>query len=329
MSGRVTVAVVLLTWNSREEAERCLERVRASEGVDADVLLVDNGSTADDAAYFRGLLGEERVIGLGENRGYAGGMNAGLEFWRRQPGDAPVLIVTPDAELGPDVLAKLVAELDRTPDSGIVGPVVVYSRETGRLAAGGRVDAARARAPLLPGPLAEAPYDADWIDGCCMLVRRAVVREIGEGFDERFFIYFEETDFCGRVRAAGWRVRVVPDAVVDHPKSPGTLPPYYFYYMVRNSYLFWAKNFGTSALRVGAHVAVATLRSWGAVARSLLPGREREEWRRRLRDARLQARAAVLGTRDHLRRRYGPMPDGTMPDGAMPPPHAGRVGAGS
>lgn len=306
------VTVVLLNWNEFEAASACLDRVLASEGVEPDVLVVDNASSGDDAARFTERLGPDRVLAREENTGYAGGMNAGLNFWRERNDPAPVLIITPDVAVHPGTLRGLLDELRATPEAGIAGPVVVYSRTEGRLSAGGTVDRRKVRARLVPTVRESAPHDVDWIDGCCMLVRREALRDV-TGFDERYFIYFEETDFCGRVRAAGWRIRLVPSAEVDHPKSVGTLPPYYFYYMVRNRYLFWKKNFGVGPVRVALDVATATARSVGSVAKSLVvPGR-RGELRKRVRDARLQLRAARVGTLDHLRGRYGRMPASRMP----------------
>lgn len=309
------INVVLLNWNEHDRATDCLDRVLGSTGVDPQVLVVDNASSGDDPERFIERFGADRVLVQPENRGYAGGMNAGLSYWLEQDDDAPVLIITPDAAVAPDTLRLLLDELNATPEAGIAGPVVVYSEADGRLSAGGAVDRRRVRARLLPDVQSEQPYDAEWIDGCCMLVRRAALRDV-RGFDERYFIYFEETDFCGRVRAAGWRIRVVPSARVDHPKSVGTLAPYYFYYMVRNRYLFWEKNFGVGPARVALDVALATAKSWASVVKSLLlPGRWHERGGR-FRDARLQLRAAWVGTLDHARRRYGKMPESRMPRAA-------------
>ena len=307
-----TVRVVLLNWNDRAQAERCLDAVLASEGVRMDPLVVDNGSTGDDVAVLTARLGEERVLALPENFGYAGGMNAGLRFWRERGGEDPVLLVTPDARVQPGTVARLLEALDSTPDAGIVGPLVVHSRETGWVSAGGVVRPSRVQSAPLHEPRSDQPHDVDWIDGCCMVLRASALRDV-DGFDDRFFIYFEETDLCTRARQAGWRVRLVPDAEIDHPKAPGTLPPYYFYYMVRNRYLFWSKNHGVGFLPVALNVAWATVHAWGSVLKALVLPSRHGQLRARLRDARLQLRAARVGTRDHLRGRYGRMPESTMP----------------
>lgn len=307
------IRVVLLNWNERKQAEHCLDRLHASESVDLDVLVVDNGSTGDDVERFRERIGADRVVALPENTGYAGGMNAGLRFWRSRPAPKPILLITPDASVATDTLRRLAAELEAQPDVGIVGPLVIHSSaDGGRLSAGGWIDPRRVSARFLDEPLADRPYPVDWIDGCCMLIRPSVLDSV-EPFDDRYFIYYEETDLCARVVRAGWQIRVVPAAAVHHPKAPGTLPSYYFYYMVRNRYLFWRKNFGIRAPRVAAVVAGLTVRAWASVAKSLaLPGRRRD-WRARLRDARLQLRAARVGTLDHLNARYGRIPESRMP----------------
>lgn len=307
------IRVVLLNWNDRPQSEACLARVMASRGVRPDVVVVDNGSSGDDARHFRDRLGDDRVVALPENTGYAGGMNAGLAFWLTEGSADSILVITPDAAVEPDTLDKLERELSHRANAAIVGPLVIHSHGDDRqeVSAGGRIEPARVSASLLRKPLSERPYDADWIDGCCMLIRPDVLADV-EPFDERFFIYYEETDFCTRVRRAGWRIRVVPDAVVFHPKSPGTLPPYYFYYMVRNRYLFWRKNFGIGMGRVALVVAALTLKSWASVGRSLVQPRRRPDWRRRLRDARLQLRAAWGGTIDHVKARYGRIPDSRL-----------------
>jgi GT2 family glycosyltransferase len=306
------VRAIVLNWNDREQTDGCLDALLASEEVDVDVVVVDNASATDDASHFRARLGPDRVVALPENTGYAGGMNAGIDFWRRDGAAPPLLILTPDAAIAPNSVRLLLDELDGTPDAGVVGPVVWYSRELGLASAGGTVDSRRARAAPVRAPLDTRPYDTDWIDGCCMLLRPDVLADAAPRFDPAYFLYFEETEFCGQVRAAGWRVRVVPAAEIDHPKAVGMQPPHYFYYMVRNRYRYWRKNHAVRFPRVALHLLWDTARSWASLTRALLlPGR-RGERRGRFRDARLQTRALIQGTRDHLAGRYGKMPHGRM-----------------
>jgi GT2 family glycosyltransferase len=308
-----TIRAVLLNWNSREQAYRCLERLRASAGVTVDTLVVDNGSAGDDADWFRERVDEDRVLALAENTGYAGGMNAGIRYWLEQGGSQPILIITPDAGVNDHTLRLLHDQLDSAPDIGIVGPAMFYARGLKPwVSAGGVVEPDHTRVRLLPVDTQTEPGDVDYVDGCCMLCRPLALADV-VGFDPGYFIYYEEIDLCGRVRDAGWRVRVVPAAEVDHPKDVGRHPPYYFYYMTRNRFRFWKKNYDVGFTPVAGRLVVETARSWASALRAIVVPSRRPDWRGAMRDARLQTRALVHGTRDHLADRYGRMPDGRMP----------------
>lgn len=305
------VAVTLVNWNEYGRTVECLERLHASEGVRARVLVVDNGSAGDDAERLRARPDVERVVALRENRGYAGGMNTGLRAWLEAETSDPILILTPDVELKPDTLARMAAALEAEARAGVVGPVVVYREgPDGLISAGGRIEASGIRTVMNREVPDGSMREVDWIDGCCMLLRPEAAADAG-GFDERYFIYFEEIDLCHRVRRAGWSVIVALDAAVRHPKEEALRPAYYYYYMVRNRFLFWRKNFGIGFARVAARVAVATAGMTGSWLKSMAVPRLRRERRNRLTRLSLHLRGVAAGTRDHLRGRYGRMPTPT------------------
>ncbi|MBW3554316.1 MAG: glycosyltransferase family 2 protein [Gemmatimonadetes bacterium] len=300
------IEAVVLNYNDHEATLRAVEELKGSRGVRLDVLVVDAASREDHVAALRRAVPAERLLLLPRNRGYAAGMNAGMEFWRLEGSSAPILLLTPDARLDADAARRLVDALEADHGIGAAGPVVAYSGDPAeRIGAGGEILPGRARVRLIPQVRKPEPYDVDWIEGCCMVLRPEAVEAVG-GFDEDYFLYFEEIDLCHRLWEAGWAVRVVPDASALHPKAAGQLPPHYFYYMTRNAYRFWRKNFGLGPWRP----ALETLRStlWLgllAVGAVLLPSR-RAEARARGRDLRLQLAGAWAGTRDYLRSRTGP-----------------------
>jgi len=318
-----SVLVAILNWHSAPATLECLAAVARSRGVGVEVLVVDNGSTDGSAEELARVLGGgveglAGVIGEGastlqgvhylplpRNNGYAGGMNAALE-WAAGVGAEYVLLLTPDALVGPETIGRLTAALEADPGAGVAGPVVVYRAGPERLiGAGGSIDPGRVRADLYRTVGGDKPYPVDWIDGCCMLVRREAVAVVG-GFDERYFLYFEETDLCARLGAAGWRILLVPDAEVLHEKV-GAPASYYYYYMNRNRYHFWNKNFGVHPARVALAIAGETgglAASWGLSL--CLPSRRhrRADDRKRLA---LQLQAMIKGARDYRRGRLGPM----------------------
>lgn len=300
------VNAIVLNYNQSEAACLAVDELKRSQGIDVEVLVVDAASEPDDQEMLRRQIPADRLLLLRENLGYAGGMNAGISFWQARAPDTPILLVTPDCRVADNVALALWQGLDAGETAGAVGPVVVY-REAPlrRIGAGGRADPRRRRISLIPEIQTSTPYDVDWIEGCCMMLRPQALREVG-GLDEEYFLYYEEIDFCQQLKRSGWRVRVVPTVYVRHPKATGQNPAHYYYYMTRNGYRFWARNFGIPT----AIVSVETVRSttWLAalaVISLLLPTRWREitsRWR----DAWLQLRGAWAGTRDHLSGRYGP-----------------------
>lgn len=299
------VNAVVLNWSQPEATLRAVSELQASAGVDVRVLVVDNASPGGDATMLRTRLGNGAVLALADNRGYAGGMNAGIAHWREHGDGEPILVVTPDAHVGPDVAAGLLGELERDARVGAVGPVIVY--RGGRrpwTAAGGVVDPAHARVRLLPQPKSVEPHDVDWLEGCCFMVRAEAAADVG-GFDERYFLYWEEIDLCARLRARSWRVRLAPGVTVRHPKGLGGQPGHFHYYMTRNSFLFWRKNYGVGFGPPFLALVRATLRHLAVTTWVALVPWRWSEFSTRLNDLRQHARGAWHGTRDHLRGRYG------------------------
>src|SRR5262249_49648271 len=142
----------------------------------------------------------------------------------------------------------------------------------------------------------EVPQDVDYVTGCALLVKCQVIERIG-GLDERFFLYFEETEWCARARRASFRVTYVPTARIWHKIEPEARArsPRYQYYMTRNRLLYRQCR--------GADPATIAL----VVARMLRPA---ASWlvRPKHRDRRADARAILRGLRDFLAGRFGPAP---------------------
>jgi hypothetical protein len=201
-------------------------------GLDWDAVVVDNGSSDGSEAAAGPNEPRVRLLRLGRNLGFARGVNAGLRAT-----DAPfVLVLNPDCALGPGVGAVLHAELAAHDEVAVVGPRVLNpdgsiqesARGDPNLLTGlfGRTSLLSRIAPDLPvvrrnlaaRQAVEAGVDSrpvDWVSGACMLVRRAALEEVG-GFDEGYFLYWEDADLCRRLRGAGWATRYVPGAAVVH-----------------------------------------------------------------------------------------------------------------
>jgi hypothetical protein len=236
-----TVLAVVLNWNSGRDTLACLEALERGTFVGCRALVVDNGSTDDSVARIRARVPHVALLELGANYGYAGGNNRGI---RHGLGDCDyVWLLNPDVVVAPDCLARLVevAEADR--HAAMLGPLVRMREEPQRiLSAGGCLDGGRPAHRGL-GEVDRGQFDApaavDYVTGCALLARRSAIESIGL-LDERFFLYYEEVDWCHRARAAGFTCVVVPHAVAWHPNTLArdADSPLVTYYITRNQLLF-------------------------------------------------------------------------------------------
>jgi GT2 family glycosyltransferase len=241
------VAVVILCFNGIELTLECLESVRSSSHPDVDVMVVDNASTDGTARAVRAAYPDVHLIETGANLGYAEGNNVGLRAALARGADLAFL-VNNDTTLAPDCIATLAETAARRPRAGILGPMV-HTWDEGHIisSAGGMVDWDRADASNVgAGEVDTGQYparDVDFVNGCGLMVTRAALETAGL-LDPRFFMYWEETDWCQRIHKAGFDVRFEPAAHMRHkaPIHHRDLGPTTLYYVTRNRLLFFARH---------------------------------------------------------------------------------------
>jgi GT2 family glycosyltransferase len=218
------VDVVIVSYNSGRSLRDCVEPLAGA--AELNVIVVDNASPGGGLESVAGL--EIDAVQLDHNGGFSHGCNVG---WRR--GTAPfVLFLNPDTRTEPADVLRLAAALEAAPEAGIVAPLIRDSE--------GSVDFSQRRFPQLRSTYARAfflhrlfptgswtdelvrdlgdyehPTSPAWVSGACLMIRRVLLERL-DGWDERFFMYAEDTDLCKRVRDAGYDIRFLPDAAVAH-----------------------------------------------------------------------------------------------------------------
>ncbi|MBD3340847.1 MAG: glycosyltransferase [Candidatus Lokiarchaeota archaeon] len=131
---------------------------------------------------------------------------------------------------------------------GIVGSKIMQMQPNNRIwSAGGKISGITKRTSqygqdVMDNGQFNQPRDVDFVSGCCMLVRREVFERIGL-FDEKYFMYYEDVDFCVRAQAASYRVLYYPDAVIWHNASASSDRSFRDYYRMRNHLWFVRKNY--------------------------------------------------------------------------------------
>ncbi|MCL6511057.1 MAG: glycosyltransferase family 2 protein [Anaerolineae bacterium] len=239
-----SVLIIVLCYNGIELTLACLESLRRLDYARADVLVVDNASSDGTPARVRERFPEITVIETGRNLGYAEGNNVGLRH-ALDHGYDYALLLNNDTEVAADFVTELVrvCEADRT--VGVAGPKMYYFEPKGYLySIGGEVDWRRGTTRMIGlDQLDDGQFDGlrevDFVNGCALMARLEAVRQAGL-LDPRFFMYYEETEWCVRIRRAGWRIVYVPRSVIWHKIEPARQAESarIAYYMTRNRLLF-------------------------------------------------------------------------------------------
>lgn len=276
----VTLTVVLVTYNSAAHLRPTLEALFAQRYARFEAILVDNASTDDSLAIAREFAPRGlRIIASRENLGFCGGNNVGAAAGT----GAIVLLLNPDAILPPDGLRRFVQAFRAHPRTGAVGGKFITADRTTLLHCGGHVGfpahcTAYGRGEPDEGQCDE-PRRVDYVTGAALATPRRLWERLG-GLDEDYFpAYYEDTDYCARVRRAGYAVWYWPIPIVHEEnvsteyKSPAFLRMHH-----GNRMRYMVKNLGVGALLFRALPAEAAwLWSWhskGArrVCARLLPG---------------------------------------------------------
>lgn len=217
--------VVIITYNNVRHIGACLDSLQPAPG---RTIVVDNASTDGTAELVEAHDADVELVRMPENQGYAGAVNAGVD---RVAAEA-VIVANADVEFRSGCIEGLTRVLESERAVAVAGPQQVFpdgrwQRSYGRVPGAGEAFANLVgmttlhhgiRRLLWPRAVDRRPRDVGYIDGAVMAIRRRVFESVG-GFDEGFFFFGEEADFCMRVRAAGWRVVFVPEARAMHVRG--------------------------------------------------------------------------------------------------------------
>ncbi len=226
------VAALIVNYNAGPELRHALQSLAdETTGRPWEVVVVDNASRDGSSAVVDEFAPAARLLRNTENVGFGRGINQALRATT-----APLIVImNPDCRLAPGALTTLEAELLSYDDCAIVGPRILNpdgsvqgsARGDPDMLTGlfGRTAKLRRWLPWLSvskrNVVNDHVYDAhasvivDWMSGACMLARREALEHVG-GFDESYFLYWEDADLCRRLRQAGYHVRYVSGATAIH-----------------------------------------------------------------------------------------------------------------
>lgn len=228
MSAKADLTAIVVSWNAAGELEECLQSLTASRGLNLKTVVIDNASTEPSVEMVRQRFPTVELIINDTNRGFAAAVNQGLA---RAVGD--VVLINPDLKLEPSTLAVLRQTLSRHPRVGVVGPRLIYpdgkpQPSVKRFPRWIDLFLILTKLPNLFPRLARSyngfdiDYDreqtVDQVMGSCFMIRRSCLSDVGL-FDQGFWIWFEEVDFCKRTRDRGWLTLYTPIATAVHVRG--------------------------------------------------------------------------------------------------------------
>lgn len=297
-----SVAVVVLSWNGRDDTLACLRSLEAASYPRLTVMCVDNGSVDGSADAVAAEHPDVRLVRLDRNLGFAGGMNTGIRAALASGADY-VLTLNNDTTVEPGFVEPLVVALRSDGSASAACAQILFADDPPRVWYGGArwrprrgYQGRHLRYGRPPLPRSDPPYTTDRACAAAMLVPRRVLEQVG-AFDDDLFAYAEDLDWSLRARARGLHALVVPASLVRHRVSAATgghASAASIYYALRNGIVVAERHaplgwVGTRLRRLEALAA--------SVVQTLLfsPSRRRA------------LGAAWRGWRDAARKRLGPM----------------------
>jgi GT2 family glycosyltransferase len=314
----------VLNWNGRDDTLECVESIKDITYPNYHLIVVDNGSVDGSVSAIKKRFSDLTLLETGRNLGYAGGNNVGIQAALCHSAEF-IFLLNNDTTVAPDLLNQFVEAARKFPDAAaFCGKIYRYEEPNRIWWADARWVESKGRfVCALEGALdslstQDTITDTDYACGCAMFIRSALIREVGP-LDSQYFLTFEETDWCFRVKRLGYRCLYIPKAKIWHKGSVsfnGDDSPLYSYFFTRNRLLFAERHLGIRACAIVWWKTIGQIFAWASAPMhgSGVSWKERywllHSWLRHL-DQWWRTPgfwATRLAIRDYLLRRFGDCP---------------------
>ncbi len=254
------VSVIILHFGDISTTKSSIESLEKFKKKYSNLIVVNNDPQIDIQSTE--LSDKNRVlINSGKNLGFAGGVNLGIKH-ALSKNSSHIAIINNDTSISSDFLSPVLDVMQNDKKIGIAAPLIQF-QENGKkqFDYGGSISNLIGRTIHDNRKTAanKLVKEVDYVSGCCMIIKREVFEKIGY-FDEKFFLYYEDTDFCLRAKAAGFKVVVVPEVQINHQlsKTVGIKSGVKLYNLVKSGRYFGKKHIKSFPLH-GLFMVVQTL----------------------------------------------------------------------
>jgi GT2 family glycosyltransferase len=319
MQEQSKVAIVILNWNGKKDTLHCLASLQKLTYKNVEIIVVDNGSRDDSVVAIQANFPHITLIQSKQNLGFAGGNNLGIEYALKTRAEF-LFLLNNDTEVDPNIVTAYFACMEKHPQAGILGAkTYLFDQRTQFDHFGGFWNQKKAVFDLVAnraiedGVSWEKELPLDYACGCSLFIRKAVFEQVGL-LEEKFFLIWEEADFCFRARKAGFMTFFCPQAKLWHRVSASFVggKPHSTYFWWRNRLLWIERNCSLKEklslyfrvlLREIGHLA--KLRAIKSVEWSVLRMLHKTDQKPEKRERLIMYRAALAGIRDYCLRRFG------------------------
>lgn len=260
------VFIIVLNWNGKDNTIECLTSLAKLDYPNIETIVVDNDSSDDSVPHISNSFPDIKLIQSGDNLGYAGGNNVGIEWALKNDSDY-ILILNNDTIVAPDLIDILLQSATTLPQGSILGAQIFYQASPDKIwFAGGRWDSDTLSFQHIGQNQSSADTDfneitkVDYITGCALFSSSATFHKVGL-LDENFYLTFEETDWCYRAKKLDYDCYMVPQAKLWHKVASsfgGRQTPIYEYFMNRNKYLWAEKHLPVKSLAKLHYISLST-----------------------------------------------------------------------
>jgi GT2 family glycosyltransferase len=250
----IDLSIIVINWNTKEDLLHCLESIfKMGTGIQREVIVVDNGSRDGSGVEVKKAFPVVHLIQNDRNIGFAKATNQGF----KNSSGRYVLLLNPDTQVKEGAIERFISFMDTHSDAGLSGAQLLNENgsKQNSIANFPSIATELLNKSLLrwlfpkrfPGKGREysGPIEVDSVIGACMMVRREALDQVGL-LDEGYFLFLEETDWCYRMKKAGWKIYHVPQAEVYHfqGRSAETVKKRAKVEFYRSRYHFFKKNRG-------------------------------------------------------------------------------------
>lgn len=221
MSLSPRVSVIIVNYRGEEYTRQCIRSIQSTSiATPYEIIVVDNNSNDGSVEHLRSSFPNSTILSLPENRGFGAANNIGAQHAKGEF----LFFLNNDTKIVQDCFTPVINYFSEQTDAGIVAPKLLYPDGSFQLSYGEyptlftefRTKQLQKREPYITPP--SSPQKMEWVTGAAFCMRKELFLQL-QGFDEKFFMYFEDADLCKRVMEAGYAIYYLPDVALIHFKG--------------------------------------------------------------------------------------------------------------